>query len=420
MSCDPVPYKVDGEVGRFEFTTHSVAIGKRIEFRSSYDLFFGLQTNEYYRTIGFKDIAIVYGDTEKSYRKTTNLINRIRYQQEEGTRFRTLQENTEKEGLKVLDYISEKADFILQKQGYADPCQCEKTYDACTINEATELPIEQIADAASRIESTFNIENLLSNPLSYEDPEKTVNASIDDVVVKKQKETREQTDEDAKGKRKYIHNTIVHVETDKDKYVLNGKGTKDALRYILALLLNSELIGYRIQFFTDGHTALNTSILQYYKWHRNMHIILDWFHLVKKCKESLSMAMKGRVVRNDLLKQIMPCLWNGMTDKAIDILKEVNSELIKNRELLDKLLAYLDRNRPYIPCYAIRKALKLRNSSNIGEKMNDLVVSARQKRNGMSWSKKGSVALASITAAKRNNEIRRWLEKRELEFKLAA
>jgi len=51
----------------------------------------------------------------------------------------------------------------------------------------------------------------------------------------------------------------------------------------------------------------------------------------------------------------------------------------------DPECSYLKRNTPYIPCYAIRKELGLRNSSNIGEKMNGLVVSNRQKHNGMSW-----------------------------------
>ena len=87
---------------------------------------------------------------------------------------------------------------------------------------------------------------------------------------------------------------------------------------------------------------------------------------------------------------------------------------------MEKLVGYLHRNKPYIPCYAIRKQLGLRNSSNIGEKMNDLIVSERQKHNGMSWSKPGSVALASVTALKRNKETKRWFEKRELEFKMAA
>ena len=52
--------------------------------------------------------------------------------------------------------------------------------------------------------------------------------------------------------------------------------------------------------------------------------------------------------------------------------------------------------------------------------MNDLVVAERQKHNGMSWSKEGSVALASITALKRNNESRKWFEEKELDFRLVA
>ena len=52
--------------------------------------------------------------------------------------------------------------------------------------------------------------------------------------------------------------------------------------------------------------------------------------------------------------------------------------------------------------------------------MNDLLVSKRQKHNGMSWSKKGSVALALITAIERNKESGKWFEKKELEFKFAA
>ena len=87
---------------------------------------------------------------------------------------------------------------------------------------------------------------------------------------------------------------------------------------------------------------------------------------------------------------------------------------------MKKLVEYLKRNTPYIPCYAIRKELGLCNSSAIGEKMNDLIVSDRQKHNGMSWSRDGSVALASITALKRNNESKKWFEEQEIDYKLAA
>jgi hypothetical protein len=101
-------------------------------------------------------------------------------------------------------------------------------------------------------------------------------------------------------------------------------------------------------------------------------------------------------------------------------LKGIEAEKVKNDEKLSKLIAYLERNKEMIPCYAIRKSLGLRNSSAIGEKMNDLIVSSRQKHNGMSWSKIGSLALAALTTAKLNGESKAWLKKRRLKFKLAA
>ena len=158
-----------------------------------------------------------------------------------------------------------------------------------------------------------------------------------------------------------------------------------------------------MQFYTDGHRVLNDAISKRFIWYKNKGIILDWYHLVKKCKELLSMGMKGQALRSQVLREILPCLWHGLTDTAINYLTNMPAKDIKNQDKIDKLISYFERNRGYIPCYAIRKRLGLCNSSAIGEKMNDLLVSKRQKHNGMSWSKEGSVAPASITAIKRNN-----------------
>jgi hypothetical protein len=38
----------------------------------------------------------------------------------------------------------------------------------------------------------------------------------------------------------------------------------------------------------------------------------------------------------------------------------------------------------------------------------------------MSWSKDGSVALASVTALKKNKEYKKWFQEGEIEFKLAS
>ena len=161
-------------------------------------------------------------------------------------------------------------------------------------------------------------------------------------------------------------------------------------------------------------------IIKCFAWNADIGIILDWYHQVKKCKEQLSMGMKGGDQRNKLLNELLPFLWSGLTEQAIALLCEIDSADIKNMAVIKKLKEYLRRNKPYIPCYAVRKALGLRNSSDRGEKANDLIVSKRQKHNGMSQSKRGSAALASISALRRNNEYKVWFEKRVVELKLAA
>lgn len=116
------------------------------------------------------------------------------------------------------------------------------------------------------------------------------------------------------------------------------------------------------------------------------------------------MAMKGSKLRNAVLGELMPLLWDGLVDQAIAYLSDLPEAHIKNQDERLHLMTYLGKNRPMIPVYAVRRELGLRNSSNRGEKANDLLVAARQKHNGMSWSKLGSVALASVSALKKNQE----------------
>jgi hypothetical protein len=393
--------------------------GKSV-FDTSKEVFPTLRGKEYYRTVGFKEVAYIYGDTNESYRKTADLINRIRHQQKDGTPSRTLQESTEREGQQILDYVKDRSSRVLELNGFsedgayhgdsAEYCQAEPVW----------LPSAGMIKAANQCSDDFDKAQLLNNPVGYEDPTTTTNIAIDDVNVKRQNPSRPTERDNEEQKNKYAHNTIAHVENGEKKYTLNGENTKSVLFFIMAFCFSNNLIGLRLQFFTDGHTFLNKAILKAFSWYGNIGIILDWYHLRKKCKEKLSMAMKGRVIRNKALEQLMPMLWHGLTERAIDFLNETETSLIKNQTRMAELISYLERNKPYIPCYEIRKKLGLKNSSAIGEKMNDLVVAERQKHNGMSWSKEGSVALASITALKRNNENRKWFNEKKLDFRLVA
>ncbi|MEA3360714.1 MAG: hypothetical protein U9R17_15090 [Thermodesulfobacteriota bacterium] len=421
VTINPHLYQVDGEIGRFSFETHNVSQDDRIQFDTGRDIFPGLKSREIYKTAGFKEMAMIYGDTELSFRKTAKYINHFRYQEKGGTPSRTLHECTETEGRKIQNHIEEKTAKILTSNGFSEDGEChiEPQY---ANNLPETIQSEQIKAAVEKCRHDNNIAyNLLDNPVPYENPENTTNVAIDDVIVKKQEEKREGPKKATRGKRKYVHNTIAHVSKEGEgSYVLNGHGIKTVLLFCTAFLFSNGLIGSRLQFFTDGHRTLNEIILKCFSWYKNIGIILDWYHLVKKCKELLSMASKGRVIRNEILDKLKPLLWYGSTDMAIEYLLGVTENSIKNKAALEKLIGYLKRNKPYIPCYAVRKELGLCNSSAIGEKMNDLVVSERQKHNGMSWSKTGSVSLATITTLKRNNESDKWFEEKELDFALAA
>jgi hypothetical protein len=391
------------------------------QYHTGRDVFAELKAGELYRTMGFKEIAMIYGDTEKSYRKTTLLINRLRHQEKEGTPFRTLQENTEKEGAALLDHIEEKSKSILLENGFTEDGMHNGDNEEYENNQPDVLVEEIVSNTLKKCQQHCKFpEELFNNPVPYEDPKKTINIAIDDVNVKKQEEHRDKGIKTNERKRKYVHNTVAHISKEDSSYTLNGYGINSVLSFITAFILNNGLTGNRFQFFTDGHTTLNETIIKCFSWYHNMGIILDWYHLEKKCKERLSMAMKGYKIRNELLEQLRPLIWHGMTDMAIVLIKNIEMSSIKDMKSIEKLIAYFERNKPYIPNYAARKELGLCNSSAIGEKMNDLVVSERQKHNGMSWSKDGSVTLATITSLKRNKEHKRWFENKSIDFKLAA
>ncbi len=426
-------YKVDGEIGRFEIDTHIIIDeDENTVYNTAEDFFEPLKAKEWYKTEGYKDLAYVHGTTQKSYRKSNETLNRIRHQEEGGTPLVTLKDNTEAEGTKVLQAIEQKSQDILEQHEFTPEGKPEGDMTQYQKVESVTLPEDEVEKAIESCQKKVGLDcNLRSNPMIYEDPEHTVNISIDDVKVKKQKSERKSTEDreevkpveekntEESKKRPAVYHTIIHVEKGEQSYILNGHGITRVLTLLIAFLLNGNLLKYRIQFFSDGYTPLHRAILLVFSWFKNISILLDWYHLEKKCKEELSRAMKGRLFRNHVLNRLTFLLWYGLIDEAIVVLKNVNPDWIKNPEAMAKLIKSFERNRPYIPCYAVRKELGLRNSSNIGEKMNDLVVSDRQKHNGMSWSRSGSVALASLTALIRNNEHEMWFENGDVEFRLA-
>lgn len=391
-------------------------------YNTSREFFFPLQGEEKYCTEGFKEISLIYGATEESYRKTSALLNRIRHQDEGGTPFRTVRETVEHEGTLLHEYLENKTSALFQEndftsEGYPQASQPKLLTPNTFILE--EEDIEELLDHSHYVKD-YKTE-IVSNPVAYEKPRTSVNMSIDDVGAKKQKDHRDGklTDPSCEKKRVYVQNTVIHVEKGGESYILNGYGVLCVLRLLLGFLLHNELLSHRLIFFVDGN-YLYRKVLELFSWHKGLTLVLDWYHLKKKCKSLLSMAMKGTEIRKKILENLTPLLWHGLVDQAVIYLESLPESEIKNDEARIDLITYLTRNRPMIPVYAVRKRLGLRNSSNRGEKANDLMVANRQKHKGMSWSKSGSVALASVTALKQNKEYQQWFRERELEFKLVS
>lgn len=361
----------------------------------------------------------MHGSTSESYRKTSQWLNRVRYQPVNGTPSRTLQDSTQREGTRVLAHLQHKSERILSAHQFSTQGVPLARLSTPETAPPAQLSSHQVLSALEHCGKTELIRHQMqANPLPYEAPEHTVNISMDDVGVKRQKAHRPAPDPASDNPRKYAYQTVVHLETQTGCYRFNAVGLSITLSILVAFLLHNDLLNTHLVIFADGQRSLHAAILNTLSWVTSLQLILDWYHLRQKCKLQLSLACRGKLYRNQHLARLMTLLWHGLVDAALTYLDFLDPNHLKDEAALERLKGYLRRHQPHIPCYSVRKQLGLRNSSNLGEKSNDLLVSARQKHNGMSWSKTGSAALAAITALVFNQEYLTWFRTGDLNFRL--
>ena len=364
---------------------------------SRLNLFEGTASRERFKSDNFRELLCDYAALMPD-RKAASRLNRLR-RETGGIIPTTLRNNVEHEGMTIQRQKEALAEKALLVSGFS--ADAERTESEKFVTERSKhVDIEKLKEAAE----AKNIK--LFVPGDYENPETSVNISIDDVCVKSQTEMRPK--DETKEQPKRVNNTVIHVQHGDQKCLLNAESIPAAIKLLIGLLLNSKLLTKQLVFFTDGARDIHSWIIKLFSF-ANFKIILDWYHLAKKCREQLSMILYGSKARNAFLDKLLPCLWFGNVNEAISLLSGLEADQVRNQELLKKLIEYLERVRKYIPNYALRKELGLRNSSNLGEKSNDLLVATRQKHNGMSWSDSGSLALATVTATVYNGELSQYL-----------
>jgi hypothetical protein len=376
----PNLYPVDGEIGRIEFQTFDVKSKEdKILFAGS-DMFPALKGCEWYLTQGFKEVGVFLGAVNRSYRQTTEVINRVRQQElGDGTPLTTLCDKAHSEGKKVHDFIEIKTQKTFEEhhvnsEGVPDTeCSVVKEFHEASYLEEKDLQgaltsvFAEIAKKGYAPEDYVTIQKTTIGNKNYENPKNTVNLHYDDIGVKKQKEHREKKSdtpmyeeyqpEKIKGTRPSVQNTVARIEHNGKGFTSTGRNISEVLKYVLAVLLCNNLLDNNLVIFTDGYKPLHAALVSFFSWHPKVTLYLDWFHVEKKFKEDLSLACKGREIRKNHLDQIMTMLWFGLIDKAKDYISAIPMSDIKNPAPLNRLIEYLERNRERIPCYAMRKRL---------------------------------------------------------------
>ena len=353
-----------------------------------------------------------------SYRKGLELLNRLLHRgAENGIKFRTYLDLCQRSGKAAEESAAREAETCLRKHGFdpesGKPHSEEELPTALREGAKPAENAEAIAKAIEKINAGRQArdEQVKACQIETEDPENTVYVSADDVGVRHQKEHR--TAEHQKNGA-FVWSTNLMVQSRECERVFTCVGMKKAFLVVLAYLLDKGMLENRsLVFFIDGASNLLTNIAQMFAFHP-YRVILDWYHLVKRCQEYLSMSFKSKEDKKRTLQKLLRVLWVGNVTEAIVYLRNLNPGLLRPNHRVCDLIGYLEKHREHIPSYALRAKLGLPNSSNRIEKENDLLVAQRQKHNGMSWSTTGSGALAQIAALSINGELGDWLRSNPL------
>ena len=383
---------------------------------------------------------------ENSDRVACNTINRLLHREgsDQALKLRTITDLCDRHGKEVEEYQEKAARHTLQKNGF-DP-------ETGHLEEGTNLPVGVLLsseaagvfeDADERVrniiesinekrEGKEKIPENSQKPYNVELPdEAVVMVSLDGVLSKRQKEHRTKSgnheDETVQKntlskKRPAVETSVAHIEVNEKRYILTAHDMRTLCIRVLAFLLDSGLLVNRqLIIFSDGATEIKSSVDEIFSFCRHC-IVLDWFHLKKRCYEILSMTLKSgksnREMRHTVMRNLLRILWVGNVEGACQYLAELPSKWIKSGDKQQELISYLQRKESIIACYALRSRLGLRISSNPVEKANDLTVSTRQKHQGMSWSSHGSWHFAALTALYLNHEEDSWHKSASLSFKM--
>ena len=245
------------------------------------------------------------------------------------------------------------------------------------------------------------------------DPKQAEILLLDDAIqVKEQKPTREElaTKGSVTASRSRISTDVIMLEKADGRFHYltagideDGKQTvalEEAVRAKIAEDYGAPHSVLNIVAITDGAKAIRSRLSAIFGM--PITLILDWYHLEKKVTEFMSMIASNKKEKALYLGFIFLQLWRGKVQESLPYLRTQVSA--RNAEKLKELIGYLEKHQGEIIDYERRQKAGKSIGSGRMEKGVDQVIGYRQKKKGMSWSQKGSKALAILKTVELNNQ----------------
>jgi hypothetical protein len=213
-------------------------------------------------------------------------------------------------------------------------------------------------------------------------------------------------------RRRKLYIRTARIATQEGYRYLSGQG-KDVLNQLYLLLLLCGGPESWVTLLGDGARWIRSFFNERLSTFINKELVLDWYHLTKKCYDMTSMICYGRKAKAALMGPLISHLWRGQVDDAIALLEAYRPKC-RNEERLHELINYLTARKPYLVNYKDRRARRIYIGSGHAEKACDLIVSRRQKHKGMHWSWETADGLAALKTLVLNDGWDSYWQKRKV------
>lgn len=232
----------------------------------------------------------------------------------------------------------------------------------------------------------------------------------DAILVKQQKASREKsTTKREESNKSWVSTDVIALEKADGEFqyitaLIDEKGQEIvSLEEMVKAKLIEEYRDKRevlnVVAITDGAKAIRNQLITIFGL--TITIILDWYHLVKRIREFMSMIARNKEEKVLHLQFIFYNLWRGNSYSVFDYLH--TQVIAKNPVRLKELIEYLQKHNYEIIDYDKRKKAGKTIGSGRAEKAVDLVIGHRQKGKGMSWRNSGSKSLAILKTFELNH-----------------